>query len=327
MTTTAKTTVHSTRTHTITDSAYPDIEFEVSFEPVDNQYFDSIKLLPLNNNRVAIGYLVQDDSAQDPLSEDRSDGSGRIYSSNRHASNEQHELMQRALGLDSDWQPDIDLIFDNVGNRQLVDDAYIDYFVNNTTVDQLRADGYARDTEKEERLAKEASGTPDKWFQIKCAEHDLEKYSHNMRFEAEYDTIKERFWVAGRNANTIGAPYTVSLDVYEHSGIHYSISGTGVQCQWDTARGGAVWVPDPCCLEHIMSKPEAERQATAIECCGGALREYNAWLCGDVYGVCIAVCDAATGEEISSDECWGYYTSGYAVQTMVDNLKALENVA
>lgn len=30
------------------------------------------------------------------------------------------------------------------------------------------------------------------------------------------------------------------LDVYEHGGIVYSLTGEGMQCQWDTARGGAI---------------------------------------------------------------------------------------
>ncbi len=51
----------------------------------------------------------------------------------------------------------------------------------------------------------------------------------------------------------IGKPnkYAVLLDVYDHSGQVYSISGEGMQCRWDTARGGAVWVPDACAQEEI----------------------------------------------------------------------------
>lgn len=302
MTAVIKKTVRTT--YIINDTAYPDVDFEVSFEPYDNSYIDSIHILKASDTRAIIGYLSQDDNAQDPL--EHSDGMGKIYSSHRH-SNTQGE-MQKALGFDSDWSPDIDLIFNDVGNRQLVDDAYIDYFVDNTSALELSNEGY------------ESHGKTDFEIQIACAEADLTKPEWNMRYEAEYNTIKERFWVAGRNAGTIGAPYTISLDVYDHSGQSFSISGTGMQCKWDTARGGAVWVPDPCCLEHIMSKPEAERQATAIECCNSALTEYNAWLCGDTYGVCIATCDLTTGEEIESDECWGYYTSEYAVQALKENL-------
>jgi hypothetical protein len=45
--------------------------------------------------------------------------------------------------------------------------------------------------------------------------------------------------------------YAVLLDVYDHGGQVYSISGEGMQCRWDTARGGAVWVPDDCAREEV----------------------------------------------------------------------------
>lgn len=58
-----------------------------------------------------------------------------------------------------------------------------------------------------------------------------------------------------RRLRLVGDMYVQTLDVYDHSGISYSISGEGMQCRWDTSRGGAVWVPDTC------ARDECDRRA------------------------------------------------------------------
>ncbi len=50
----------------------------------------------------------------------------------------------------------------------------------------------------------------------------------------------------------------MELDIYEHGGVAYSVSGTGMQCRWDTSRGGAVWVPDADALDNIKSSVLSE---------------------------------------------------------------------
>lgn len=292
---------HRSTTHGITDSDFPDVEFDVSFEPVDNNYIDSVKVLRIDNDRVVVGYLSRDEDSRDPLDEDQSDGSGRIYSAHRDSSTQSE--MQEALGLDSEWEPGLDLIDDDDIRAQ-----YIEYFCDNMTVIDCLATGYERQ-----------DGQSDIDFQTACANENFDDW-RGRTYDEQAEEFKLELWREGRENGTIGTPYAISLDVYEHSGVHYSISGTGVQCRWDTARGGAVWVPDPYCLEHIISKPEAERKECADECCRDALKAYNAWLSGEVYGVCIAICDSTTGEEISSEECWGYYTSEHAIQQMNDEV-------
>lgn len=291
-------------THIITDSDFPDVEFEVSYEPADNTYIDSIKVSRIDDNRVVVGYLSNDDDSRDPLDEAQSDGSGRIYSAHRNSSS--HEKMQEALGLDSEWEPDLDII-----NGVDIDEAYVKLFIENTNVAELIAE--------HERLEDET----DVQYQTRIAEADLnDNYKYNLVFADGYNEIALELWRKGRENGTIGTPYTISLDVYDHGGQVFSISGEGMSCRWDTSRGGAVWVPDEYCLEHIMSQPEADRNECADECCRNALKEYNAWLCGDVYGVCVAICDSKTGEELSSDECWGYYTSEHAIQQMNDEVES-----
>lgn len=54
----------------------------------------------------------------------------------------------------------------------------------------------------------------------------------------------------GRERN----PYAVLLDVYEHSGIAYSLNGEGMQCRFDTASGGACWVPSKALRDEIKRR-------------------------------------------------------------------------
>jgi len=58
-------------------------------------------------------------------------------------------------------------------------------------------------------------------------------------------------WDRAVASGTIGNPLAVMLDIYEHSGISYSLAGHGMQCGWDTSRFAAVWVPDADAEENI----------------------------------------------------------------------------
>lgn len=68
----------------------------------------------------------------------------------------------------------------------------------------------------------------------------------------------EACWNEAYSAGEIGNPFAVELDIYEHGGVAYSVSGTGMQCRWDTSRGGAVWVPDADALDNIKSSVLSE---------------------------------------------------------------------
>lgn len=60
-------------------------------------------------------------------------------------------------------------------------------------------------------------------------------------------------------------PDAVLLDIYEHGGVAYSVSGQGTQCRWDTSSGAAVWVPDDACRERIDDLEEIFRRSTLAE--------------------------------------------------------------
>ncbi|MCL1861729.1 MAG: hypothetical protein FWG52_09395 [Proteobacteria bacterium] len=102
-----------------------------------------------------------------------------------------------------------------------------------------------------------------------------------------------------------------------------------MNCQWDTSRGAAVWVPDEDAIAYIRSNvpPElgvdrkefdALMYAEAVKYCKGILDEYNDWANGNVFGVVCYVIDRATGRIIKGeeDECWGFIGSQFAEEEL-----------
>ena len=109
----------------------------------------------------------------------------------------------------------------------------------------------------------------------------------------------------------------VLLDCYEHGEQHWSISGKGTQCRFDTARGAGVWVPDDC-LRSQLDADEREgkdRRAQAVLYAQQFLEQYNAIINGEVYGIVTEIYDEHGGF-ISCDHCWGYVGSEGTAEEM-----------
>ncbi|MCL2591562.1 MAG: hypothetical protein FWD67_12015, partial [Betaproteobacteria bacterium] len=68
----------------------------------------------------------------------------------------------------------------------------------------------------------------------------------------------EKCWDEARAAGEVGNPLAIYLDIYEHGGVAYSVTGTGFYCPWDTSRGAAVWVPDEDAIDNIRSNVLSE---------------------------------------------------------------------
>lgn len=72
-------------------------------------------------------------------------------------------------------------------------------------------------------------------------------------------------WKEAILSGKIGNPLAITLDVYEHSGTLFSISGEGPQDRFDTARGGALWIPDDSAVENIkLIALQKAREAAGI---------------------------------------------------------------
>jgi len=138
-------------------------------------------------------------------------------------------------------------------------------------------------------------------------------------------------WKELRQLRQIGNPCVVVLDVYSHGGQVFSIAGEGMQCRWDTANGGAVWVPN----EERSKDYQAEAQATSKESgrpyvevltelvtreARADLKTYNSVINGDVWGVVTEVFEPHEGSSvlasISEESCWGFVGQANAIEEM-----------
>ena len=138
--------------------------------------------------------------------------------------------------------------------------------------------------------------------------------------EAGFPSLKlnwDEAWEEARQAGEIGDPDAVMLDVYDHSGLAWSVSGSGMQCSWDTSHGAGVWLPDAEARHEIARRTAAgaNRQAAALELAEQSIKTYNAWLAGDCWGICVEIYDAA-GELVEDDACWGFVGGDWAMQDL-----------
>lgn len=109
-------------------------------------------------------------------------------------------------------------------------------------------------------------------------------------------------------------PDAVLLDCYEHGQQYWSVHGEGMQCQFDTARGAGVWVPDKY-LRASLPSDTKERREKAIECARQFLEQYNAVINGDVYGIVVAWYDEE-GTMLGEESTWGFVGNEYAEQSL-----------
>ena len=102
-------------------------------------------------------------------------------------------------------------------------------------------------------------------------------------------------------------PLAVKIDKYEHGGISYSIAGQGMQCQFDTSHSWAVWFPDKCALDEIMTyKTKASQRKRALEIAKEACELLNNWVNGETYCIVKETFDH-NKESIDYDTVGGYY--------------------
>jgi hypothetical protein len=215
-------------------------------------------------NAIIVGGLCfdSDTSSCNPF---ESDGEGTLYHYGRRAKDDnERSSFFRALG------------FDSYGNEDLNDERVLAQLVERATV-EIRKDRSVMTTLS--NLLR-WQGKPAKWAAVAKLISDA-IYREGWEFALDYvaqwclgvswwadvtaewkrklarvaDLLCEReayaAWERASLKGDIGNSLAVPLDIYEHGGIVYSVAGTGMQCRWDTARVGAVWVPDTTAEENI----------------------------------------------------------------------------
>lgn len=203
-------------------------------------------------NRLVLAYLCYDTDAGNPL-----EHSGfEMATAHRHAPREEHRAYQKARGFNEDFAPDLEAVCHLDGFR-----AYWIKEAENSGEFWCWCDKTGRKAD------------PDTAYYARRArtfwrEAGLDGQCRSMSiwdFDLTTDAAR-KFWETGVSVD----PYAVVLDCYDHGGQVWSISGSGMQCRWDTARGAGVLIPD----EEIRALIDERKFAYAF---GDIQQRGNRW--------------------------------------------------
>ncbi|MEI8196223.1 MAG: hypothetical protein WCI73_09970, partial [Phycisphaerae bacterium] len=104
------------------------------------------------------------------------------------------------------------------------------------------------------------------------------------------------------------------LYLYDHSGITISTGSFGDI--WDSGQVGYIYA-GPEEAKKLGAKPgEIEK------CLQGEVKEYDRYLRGECYGVCVEVF-GADGEHLEDDACWNFLGTEYAQQEVMNRVGTL----
>ena len=215
------------------------MDVNVNHEPAYEDYV----LAEIVGRNLVVAYLVHDDhggSVEDHMG----DCMGKLLSFHRH-SRDIAEGME-ALGMDSAGDKNLDRVWD-LHEVEAVR-RYVEEVVKAKGLEDLINDLQAVNEDvvdgptAREHLAADA-------------------HSQSYWYHAEYNEIMqavlEEMW--SESAYSPGNVDAVLLDCYSHGSNHWSMSGGGMQCRWDTANGAGVWVPD-----KYLTKDLDSTQADAV---------------------------------------------------------------
>lgn len=224
------------------------VEVELPLEP-ENWLQDELVTVERPDGGYRIAYLMHDVHCDNPL--DDCDSLGKVWHHPRSHYGKSDGYYE-ACGLDSYGNPVIDedklqqMWHDKVMARSLQD-----FYINPA----LREIADAEDLR--EMLADESiigdytfeQNARSAWG-VRLADADPDDV------QALIDKVEEKLidWnyaEAERECTQPMDKYAVLLDVYDHSGRSYSLSGGGTQCRWDTSRGEALWIADEYAKEEI----------------------------------------------------------------------------
>jgi len=295
---------------------------ELSFEPSFIMEYVEHKV-ERAGDLVIVGYLVDDHDVQNPLED--CDGMGSIFTSHRHYG--RHREMQKAMGLDSEWK--LDLYLDSVmqeAHRELMHMMRTEY--QSDFVAFIMECAHDLDMSRDEAI--------EYFVQDFTGQHPYQEASWltvKVNETTDWETLLTNAWRLCRKVGNAGDPYAVSLDCYDHGGQVWSLAGAGMQCQFDTARGGGVWVPDDVLRDDLDEIRKANgldaARAKAVEYASQALESYNDWLSGDCYGVVVDVFVAERDrlKRIEESSIWGHIGRRWAEKAMIEEVRSISACA
>jgi hypothetical protein len=206
---------------------------------------------------ILVGGLRYDHNAPNPLKD--YDGEGMLFHAGRRGNSEERAAFFEAFGLNPDGEKDFahpavvellaEMVYDQIKADRSLHQKLLRVLAAHEVPDHLKTALHRAADWGGDRHAVSISlaRTRNYW--------DLSKTDQEKLYPVVdmFEELKENAWNAAVECGLIGNNFAVPLDIYEHGGIAYSISGEGMQCRWDTTSVGAVWVPDECALDNIQT--------------------------------------------------------------------------
>ncbi len=224
------------------------VEVELPLEP-ENWLQDELVTVERPDGGYRIAYLMHDVHCDNPL--DDCDSLGKVWHHPRSHYGKSDGYYE-ACGLDSYGDP----VIDEDKLQQMWHDKVMalslqDFYINPA----LREIADAEDLR--EMLADESiigdytfeQNARSAWG-VRLADADPDDVTALID-KVEKKLIDWSYEEAERECTQPMDKYAVLLDVYDHSGRSYSLSGGGTQCRWDTSRGEALWIADKYAKEEI----------------------------------------------------------------------------
>lgn len=245
---------HQTQEFTLNNGEEVELEFE--YTPADWEE----PVIKQAGNYIIFGYLSHDDDCGNPL--DDCDGMGKIHHHPRSRYGRRDSDYFEVLGLDSYGDPivDEDKVQDLWRERVMALPLRHFHIADKAVRARIRERWYqGRDyrAQLREALANEEAGDYNMWQMCRYGEWsklDLPSDLISDLAETLDDLVHWDWDTIRRECAEPGDPDAVLLDLYDHSGVQWSVSGSGMQCRFDTSRGEAVWVPDQYARDEIMRR-------------------------------------------------------------------------
>lgn len=285
---------------------FEDVECELTFEPVEWIDMHKAKV----GDKIVIAYCVQDNNYRD-VDDLLGDCMGRIVDAHNGRSAEKEELYTLA-GCDQYGDKNLDAVWEKHWQEAIR--RYVERLLSLHTDEDTVTEYEERDAGYARRDGETTAETARRYV---TADAEGAHYWNYVMQEDDMQTVLGEMWE--EPAFWPGNPDAVILDVYDHSGQSWSLSGGGMQCRWDTSRGAGAWVPDKCLLDQIESDVAEglDRRTQCRKYARQFLDTYNDIISGNVYG-CVAEWFDEDGTSIDNEACWGFIGSDHAEETLKD---------
>lgn len=281
------------------------VDYEIDYEAVGDILKEKV------GDKVVIGYLTYDEDYDDEdydSSDMMCDGDGGMISFHR-SNRDNHAKGLEALGNNSDGEPDLEAVY--CKHEAVATDRYVAAVFTKYSLEDLLVEFHG-DFEFDQLPDESDTDFVTRALRTDSAYNNWD----NTIYDETFKSVLGEMWY--EDEFFPGNPDAQLLSVYSHGGEHWSLSGEGMQCQWDTNNSAGVWIPSGYQSTELEKLPAPERRKKAREYAQQFLDTFNEINSGQVFGVVVQTYEE-DGTEINMDSCWGFVGSKSAEEALRDD--------